>query len=83
VSEERRRCGTPNAWFYAAPLALISYLFVYPDLTVGPIHFIIEKVTEKDGLNLYTVRIDPKMCTDCGVCVSFEWWCPAKAIAAA
>lgn len=39
-----------------------------------------KKVTEKDGLNLYTTRIDPKKCTDCGFCVSYEWWCPAKAI---
>jgi len=39
-----------------------------------------KKITEKDGLILYTVRIDPKKCTDCGVCVSYEWWCPAKAI---
>jgi ferredoxin len=39
-----------------------------------------EKVTEKDGLNLYTVSIDPNICNDCGTCVSFEWWCPAKAI---
>lgn len=39
-----------------------------------------DKVTESDGLVLYTVRIDPKKCTDCGVCVSFEWWCPTKAI---
>lgn len=39
-----------------------------------------DKVTEDDGLVLYTVRIDPDKCTDCGVCVSHEWWCPAKAI---
>lgn len=44
---------------------------------------VVEKVTEYDGLNLYTVNIDPKKCTDCAVCVSHEWWCPAKAIAAA
>lgn len=42
-----------------------------------------EKVTEKDGLNLYTVSIDPMRCNDCGTCVSSEWWCPAKAIAKA
>jgi ferredoxin len=39
-----------------------------------------KRITESDGLVLYTTRIDPKKCTDCGVCVSFEWWCPAKAI---
>jgi ferredoxin len=39
-----------------------------------------DKITESDGLVLYTVRIDPDKCTDCGVCVSYEWWCPAKAI---
>ena len=44
---------------------------------------IIKTVTESDGLKLYTVRIDPDICNDCGTCVSFEWWCPAKAIAAA
>lgn len=37
-------------------------------------------VTESDGLTLYTTRIDVKKCTDCAVCVSHEWWCPAKAI---
>ena len=39
-----------------------------------------KKTTEYDGLILYTTRIDPKKCTDCGTCVSHEWWCPAKAI---
>jgi ferredoxin len=39
-----------------------------------------KKVKEPDGLVLYTARIDPKKCTDCKTCVSFEWWCPAKAI---
>ena len=42
-----------------------------------------DKVKESDGLVLYTTRIDPKKCTDCGTCVSFEWWCPAKAISVA
>jgi ferredoxin len=42
-----------------------------------------EKFTEADGLNLYMVSIDPKICNDCRTCVSFEWWCPAKAIAQA
>ena len=39
-----------------------------------------EVVTDFDGLKLYSTRIDPDKCTDCGVCVSHEWWCPAKAI---
>jgi ferredoxin len=39
-----------------------------------------DKVTESDGLVLYTVRIDTDKCTECGTCMSFEWWCPAKAI---
>jgi ferredoxin len=39
-----------------------------------------EEVTESDGLVLYTTRIDPVKCTKCGVCVSYEYWCPAKAI---
>jgi ferredoxin len=38
------------------------------------------KVTESDGLTLYTTRINPKKCTGCNECFSFEWWCPAKAI---
>lgn len=42
-----------------------------------------EKITESDGLVLYKTRIDPAACTDCGTCVSFEWWCPAKAISRA
>ncbi len=42
-----------------------------------------EVVTEYDGLKLYTVHIDPNKCNDCGTCVSYEWWCPAKAIVAA
>ena len=39
-----------------------------------------EKVTEPDGLILYTTRIDTDKCTECGTCQSHEWWCPAKAI---
>ncbi len=39
-----------------------------------------KKVTESDGLTLYTTRIDRKKCTECGACFSHEWWCPAKAI---
>jgi len=39
-----------------------------------------EPITEFDGLVLYPVHIDAEKCTDCGVCVSEEWWCPAKAI---
>ncbi len=34
-----------------------------------------------DGMALQPVRIDPAKCTDCGVCVSQEYWCPAGAIA--
>ena len=39
-----------------------------------------DKVTESDGLVLYKTRIDVAKCTDCGTCVSMEWWCPAQAI---
>jgi ferredoxin len=39
-----------------------------------------KQIKESDGLVLHPVHIDPKLCTDCGVCVSEEWWCPAKAI---
>lgn len=38
------------------------------------------KITESDGLTLYTTRIDQQKCTSCDECFSFEWWCPAKAI---
>ena len=38
------------------------------------------KLAEADGLLLYTTRIDKQKCTECDVCFSFEWWCPAKAI---
>jgi ferredoxin len=40
-------------------------------------------IKESDGLVLQPVSIDPKKCTDCGVCVSEEWWCPAKAVSKA
>ena len=33
-----------------------------------------------EGLILQPVTIDPGKCTDCGVCVSEEYWCPAQAI---
>lgn len=39
-----------------------------------------DKETQFDGLAVYTTRVNPKKCTDCGACVSFEWWCPNKAI---
>jgi len=39
-----------------------------------------DKVMEDDGLILYTVKIDKNKCTECDVCFSHEWWCPAKAI---
>ena len=38
---------------------------------------VVEKVTEYDGLNLYTVKIDPKKCIKCGMC--FEA-CKFKAV---
>jgi ferredoxin len=41
---------------------------------------VIDKVTEDDGLTLYTVKIDENKCTECDTCFSHEWWCPAKAI---
>ena len=41
---------------------------------------VVNKVTESDGLKLYTVKIDQEKCTSCDECFSFEWWCPAKAI---
>lgn len=34
-----------------------------------------------DELILQPVHIDAALCTDCGVCVSEEYWCPAQAIA--
>ncbi len=41
---------------------------------------VINTIKEKDGLTLYTTWIDPKKCTSCNTCFSFEWWCPAKAV---
>jgi ferredoxin len=32
------------------------------------------------GVMLQPVSIDPDKCTDCGTCVSEEYWCPAQAI---
>ena len=40
----------------------------------------IKRDVEFDGLVRHTTKIDPKKCNDCGVCVSYEWWCPGKAI---
>jgi len=34
----------------------------------------------RDGLLLQPVRIDPRVCNDCGVCVSEAYWCPGQAI---
>ncbi|MFC2009960.1 hypothetical protein ACFLUL_00035 [Chloroflexota bacterium] len=37
-------------------------------------------ITEFDGLILYMeISIDEEKCTDRGVCVSEEYWCPARA----
>ncbi len=38
------------------------------------------KQIEIEGLILQPVSINPEKCTDCGVCVSEEYWCPAQAI---
>jgi ferredoxin len=38
------------------------------------------KKIRKDELVLQPVRIDAVKCNDCGVCVSEEYWCPARAI---
>ena len=35
---------------------------------------------ESDGLVVYRTQIDGTKCTDCGVCVSEEYWCPGGAI---
>ncbi len=39
-----------------------------------------ERIVEPDGLVLQAVSITPEKCTDCAICVSEEWWCPAQAI---
>ena len=39
-----------------------------------------EDIVEYDGFVLHPVSIDSDICTDCGVCVSEEFWCPAQAI---
>ena len=43
---------------------------------------IAEAQIQWEGLTLQPVHIDPGKCSDCGVCVSEEWWCPAQAIIA-
>lgn len=47
-----------------------------------PEHAIIpgKQIVDYDGFILRPVHIDPKLCNDCGVCVSEEWWCPGGAI---
>jgi ferredoxin len=40
------------------------------------------KEFHKGDLRLYTVAITSK-CTNCGACVSKEYWCPAGAISKA
>ena len=35
---------------------------------------------EFERWTMQPVHIDPDLCTDCGTCVSEEWWCPAQAI---
>jgi ferredoxin len=39
-----------------------------------------EEIVEFDGAILRPVTLDPAKCTDCGECVAYEWWCPAKAV---
>jgi ferredoxin len=39
-----------------------------------------EEIEEMNGFILRPVSIDPEKCTDCGICVSEEYWCPAQAI---
>ena len=38
------------------------------------------KKIQEDDLILQPVHIDPQKCTDCGVCLSEEYWCPGQAI---
>ena len=42
--------------------------------------FIAEEKIKWEGLILQPVHIDSEICTDCGVCVSEEYWCPAQAV---
>jgi ferredoxin len=44
-----------------------------------PENAITSKEYKKDDLTLYAVAITDK-CTNCGVCLSKEYWCPAGAI---
>ena len=39
-----------------------------------------EEIVEYDGFVFHPVSIASEICTDCGVCVSEEFWCPAQAI---
>jgi NAD-dependent dihydropyrimidine dehydrogenase PreA subunit len=42
--------------------------------------FIPSKPIEREGVKLQPVHIDAKICNDCGICVSTEYWCPAEAV---
>jgi ferredoxin len=44
---------------------------------------IADEIIPFERWDLQPVHIDPDKCTDCGVCVSEEYWCPASAIVAA
>lgn len=35
---------------------------------------------DPDGTVIHNTKIDPRKCTNCGVCVSVDYWCPAQAI---
>ncbi len=44
---------------------------------------IADEKEQYEDLILQPVHIDAAKCTDCGTCVSTEYWCPASAIVAA
>ena len=39
-----------------------------------------KEIVDHDGFIYHPASITPETCTDCGVCVSEEFWCPAQAI---
>ena len=67
------------AYFLAHSQQQVQYLDCDVEEPNGHI-FLKPEMDSKTPAKVMVPVIDPKKCTDCGVCVSFEWWCPAKAI---
>jgi len=66
---------------YTVTKACLQCGYCVPRCPEGAI--IADKPIQFDELILQPVHIDADKCTDCGTCVSMEYWCPAGAIAKA